>query len=69
MSEIMSGGDDYEILCAIPQDEFDAFIRAAKAAGVAVSPIGTFIAGASAPKFLDEQGRELSLSRTSYSHF
>jgi thiamine-monophosphate kinase len=69
MSEILSGGDDYEILCAIPEGAFEAFIRAAKAAGVAASPIGTFIAGESAPKFLDEQGRELSLSRRSYSHF
>jgi thiamine-monophosphate kinase len=69
MSEMVSGGDDYEILCAIPQDGFDEFIRAAKAAGVAVSPIGTIIAGISAPKFLDAEGRELSLHRASYSHF
>jgi thiamine-monophosphate kinase len=69
MSDIVSGGDDYEILCAIPQDAFEEFIRAAKATGVAASPIGTIIAGTSAPKFLDGEGRELSLSRTSYSHF
>jgi thiamine-monophosphate kinase len=69
MSEIVSGGDDYELLCAIPQDAFEAFIRAAQAAGVAASPIGTIIAGASVPKFLDAEGRELSLPRTSYSHF
>ncbi len=69
MSEIVSGGDDYELLCAIPQDAFEEFIRAAEAAGVAASPIGTIIAGASVPKFLDAEGRELSLPRTSYSHF
>jgi thiamine-monophosphate kinase len=69
MSDLVSGGDDYEILCAIPQDAFEGFIRAAKATGVAASPIGTIIAGTSAPKFLDGEGRELSLSRTSYSHF
>jgi thiamine-monophosphate kinase len=69
MSEIVSGGDDYEILCAIPQSAFEAFIRAAEAAEVAVSPIGSIIAGASVPKFLDAEGRELSLSLMSYSHF
>jgi thiamine-monophosphate kinase len=69
MSEIVSGGDDYELLCAIPPDAFEAFIRTAQAAGVAASPIGTIIAGTSAPKFLDAEGRELSLTRTSYSHF
>lgn len=69
MSEIVSGGDDYELLCAISQDAFEEFIRAAEAAGVAASPIGTIIAGASAPKFLDAEGGELSLPRASYSHF
>jgi thiamine-monophosphate kinase len=69
MSEIMSGGDDYEILCAIPESAFEAFIRAAKAAEITASAIGTFIAGASAPQFLDDEGRELSLSQMSYSHF
>ena len=69
MSEIVSGGDDYELLCAIPQDAFEEFIRTADAAGVAANPIGTIIAGASAPKLLDAEGRELSLPRRSYSHF
>jgi thiamine-monophosphate kinase len=69
MAEIVSGGDDYELLCAIPQNAFEAFVGAAKAAGVAARAIGTIIAGASVPKFLDAEGRELSLSRRSYSHF
>jgi thiamine-monophosphate kinase len=66
---IVSGGDDYEILCAIPGDLFEAFAQAARLAGAAVTSIGTFIAGTSAPKFLDEQGREVALRRLSYSHF
>ena len=69
MAEIISGGDDYEILCAIPQDALEDFVVAAQAAGVAVSPIGTFIAGDSPPKWLDAEGKELPLTRTSYSHF
>jgi thiamine-monophosphate kinase len=66
---LVSGGDDYEILCAIPENHFDAFAAAARQAGVAVTSIGTVIAGAEAPKFLDAQGREIALSRLSYSHF
>jgi thiamine-monophosphate kinase len=66
---LISGGDDYEILCAIPEQDFDAFTRAAEAAGVATSLIGTFVEGAAAPQFLDETGRELLMSRGSYSHF
>jgi thiamine-monophosphate kinase len=66
---IVSGGDDYEILCAIPESSFEAFAAAARAAGVAVSSIGTVIAGVSMPKFLDAQGSEIPLPRLSYSHF
>ncbi|WP_029586174.1 thiamine-phosphate kinase [Bradyrhizobium sp. URHD0069] len=66
---IVSGGDDYEILCAIPESSFEAFALAADIAGVAVTSIGTVIAGSSVPGFLDAQGREMPLPRLSYSHF
>jgi thiamine-monophosphate kinase len=66
---LVAGGDDYEILCAIPDDGVEAFERAAQLAGVAATSIGTFIAGTSPAKFLDAQGREIALSRLSYSHF
>jgi thiamine-monophosphate kinase len=66
---IVSGGDDYEILCAIPEDRFEAFAQAAGTAGVAVTSIGTVIAGEAAPRFLDGEGREIALKRLSYSHF
>jgi thiamine-monophosphate kinase len=66
---IVSGGDDYEILCAIPENRFEAFAQAAARAGVTVASIGTVIAGPSVPKFLDAQGREIVLQRLSYSHF
>src|SRR6202521_4174043 len=66
---IVSGGDDYEILCAIPENRFEAFAQAAGLAGVAVTSIGTVIADTSAPRFLDGEGREIALKRVSYSHF
>jgi len=69
MEALISGGDDYEILCTIPEQGFEAFARAANSAGVAVSSIGTVIAGAAAPQFLDEQGRHIPLPRLAYSHF
>jgi thiamine-monophosphate kinase len=69
IESIVSGGDDYEILCAIPEGSFEAFAQAAGIAGVAVTSIGTVIADTSAPKFLDAQGREMALPRLSYSHF
>jgi thiamine-monophosphate kinase len=66
---IVAGGDDYEILCAVPENRFAAFANAAAAADVAVTTIGTIIAGAPVPRFLDAQGKEIALRRASYSHF
>jgi thiamine-monophosphate kinase len=66
---LVSGGDDYEILCAIPEDCFESFASAADIAGVAVTSIGTVIADTSPPRFLDVQGRDIPLPRLAYSHF
>ena len=69
IDKIVSGGDDYEILCAIPENRFEAFAHAAAIAGVAVTSIGTVIAGEADPRFLDGEGNEIALRRLSYSHF
>jgi thiamine-monophosphate kinase len=69
MAEIVSGGDDYELLCSIAPGALESFMLAAKASGVAATPIGTILAGSAAPKFLDGEGRQLPLTRMSYSHF
>jgi thiamine-monophosphate kinase len=66
---LVSGGDDYEILCTIAENRFEAFEQAGKLAGVAVTSIGTIIGGAAVPRFLDPEGREITLQRFSYSHF
>jgi thiamine-monophosphate kinase len=65
----VSGGDDYEILCTIAEDRFEAFAEAARGVGVAVTPIGAVVAGKMAPKWLDAEGKEIALPRLSYSHF
>jgi thiamine-monophosphate kinase len=69
IESILSGGDDYEILCTIPENRFEAFAQAASLAGVPVTSIGTIIAGLAFPRFIDGQGAEIALSRLSYSHF
>jgi thiamine-monophosphate kinase len=66
---LLAGGDDYEVLCTVPSAQSDALIAAGRAVGVAVTAIGTIIEGHERPRFLDEQGQELSLARLSYSHF
>jgi thiamine-monophosphate kinase len=69
LETLITGGDDYEILCTLPEDRVEAFAQAAQRAGVAVSSIGTVVAGSAVPKFIDGQGREITLERRSYSHF
>jgi thiamine-monophosphate kinase len=69
MDAIVSGGDDYEVLCAIPEDSFEAFAQAAGQARVAVTSIGMVVAGSSVPRFLDREGRPIALPHLSYSHF
>jgi len=69
LETLVSSGDDYEILCAIPEDRFEAFAQGARQGNVAVTSIGTVIAGTAIPAFLDARGRELLLTRRSFSHF
>lgn len=69
LEALIAGGDDYEILCTIAEDRVEAFSQAAQRAGVAVSSIGTVVAGSAVPKFIDGEGREIALERLSYSHF
>jgi thiamine-monophosphate kinase len=69
IDSLISGGDDYELLCTVPQDRMSAFAQEAQRAGVALSVIGGVIAGSAPPSFLDAHGRELALGRLSYSHF
>jgi thiamine-monophosphate kinase len=69
IESIVSGGDDYEILCTIAENRFESFAHAATLAGVPVTSIGTIIAGSAVPRFIDGQGAEIALPRLSYSHF
>lgn len=69
LETLIAGGDDYEILCTVADDRVEAFVHAAGRVGVALSSIGMVVAGTSAPKFLDRQGKEIALKRLSYSHF
>jgi thiamine-monophosphate kinase len=69
LETLVAGGDDYEILCTIPEDRVEGFAAAALRAGVPVHSIGAIVAGVAAPKFVDKEGREIVLERLSYSHF
>ena len=66
---LISGGDDYEILCTVAETNCPSLAADAGRAGVALTSIGTVIGGTLAPRFLDAQGSEIALEHLSYSHF
>ena len=65
----VSGGDDYEVLCTVPENRWDSLVDAAQKADVKVTAIGTVEAGSAAPRFLDAAGQPVVLKRLSFSHF
>jgi thiamine-monophosphate kinase len=69
IERLISGGDDYEILCGIPEGQFEAFTIAAERAGVPVVAIGTATDGTGLPSFLDADRRPIPLKALSFSHF
>lgn len=66
---IATGGDDYEILAAVPADKVSAFRDRASAAAVAVTEIGEIVAGREPPQLFDADGKGLAFARGSFSHF
>jgi thiamine-monophosphate kinase len=65
---ILTGGDDFEVLAAIPARKVAAFQAAAKRAGVPVSEIGRVIVKKGV-RFRAPGGRPMTFARASYSHF
>jgi thiamine-monophosphate kinase len=64
----LTGGDDYEIVCTVPQEKADSFRAAAVKAGIVVTEIGLIEAGQDA-RILGGDGVPLTFSRASFSHF
>jgi thiamine-monophosphate kinase len=69
LGRVLTGGDDYEILAAVPAGNVERFRAGAVAAGIAVSEIGRLAAGDAAPQFLGPDTRPLAFERPSFSHF
>jgi thiamine-monophosphate kinase len=69
ITQILTGGEDYEILCTVAPDEAAAFRAEAAAAGVPVTAIGRIVPGDAPPRFLNPEGQALTFLQASYSHF
>jgi thiamine-monophosphate kinase len=64
----LTGGDDYEVLACIPLESTVAFEAAAKAAGVAVTRIGTAKSGTGVT-VIGPDGQLIQILQKGYDHF
>jgi thiamine-monophosphate kinase len=65
---ILTGGDDYEIVCTTTPDKVAAFQAACSAAGVTLTAIGRVTAGEGS-SFVAPDGNALTFTHRSFSHF
>jgi thiamine-monophosphate kinase len=65
----LTGGDDYELLLAVPPAREAALQQIAQAAGMPVTRVGGFRPGSPGVMVRDTTGQQLSLEREGWSHF
>ena len=63
-----TGGDDYEILCTVPEGEYSSLFATAEAAGLGLTRIGRITAEAGSVRYT-EAGRSRTFARGSFAHF
>ncbi|WP_445500593.1 thiamine-phosphate kinase [Microvirga sp. G4-2] len=64
----VTGGDDYEILCTVPEKNLDSFMKEADSVGIILSAIGRVVQGHEIPVFR-MQASERRYDAGSFSHF
>ena len=67
--EAVTGGDDYEVLMAVPADQVDVCMKALCEAGCMPAKIGCFEDGAGCVKLLGGDGDEISINQGGWQHF
>ena len=68
-ADLLSGGDDYELVFTASPDAADRVADAARSAQVAVSRIGRVRGDSTEVEIRDRDGRQLSLKSPGYRHF
>lgn len=69
IERVLTGGDDYEIVCTVPQERLAAFRADADAARVPVAEIGRITAAKAPPRFVGRDGEPMQFKQASFSHF
>ncbi len=69
LAELLTGGEDYEVLAAIAPQQAEKFELAAAAAATPVTRIGFIDDGAHGVRVCDASGRAMAFTRTGWDHF
>lgn len=69
LSELVTGGEDYEVLAAVPPDRADAFERGAEQAATRVTRIGVLEASGAGIVMLDDAGMAMTFEKRGWDHF
>jgi thiamine-monophosphate kinase len=64
----LTGGDDYQVLAAMPAEAFHGFTQACEMAGVRATQIGRITDPGAPVSVIDAKGAPLRLAERSYSH-
>jgi thiamine-monophosphate kinase len=69
LAELITAGDDYEIVAAMEASHTSGFEKEAQDHGVTVTAIGEVVAGGGEVTVVDKEGRPLKLDHTGFTHF
>jgi thiamine-monophosphate kinase len=69
LEAILCGGDDYEILCAVPSEGREAFVKVVEAAGLTIQEVGICRPGPEPLQMTGFDGEKLSFEAGSFQHF
>lgn len=64
----VTGGDDYELLLAVPPDQVAAVLEAARQSGTSITEIGAFVQEPGLT-FLDRDNEPLAFEKAGFTHF
>jgi thiamine-monophosphate kinase len=67
--DVLTGGDDYEILLVAPPGSANALAEAARVYGIPICEIGIIAAGGGTVTVIGSDGRPLALDRTGWTHY
>jgi thiamine monophosphate kinase len=69
LADLITAGDDYEIVAAMEATHASTFVKEAEEHNVAITAIGEVMPGDGEVMVLDPEGRALHLDHAGFTHF